>query len=133
MKFDKPLNRIMYVDDDPDLRQIVAMGLKVGGGYTVKVCSSGNQAIAELPGFQPDLLIMDVVMPDMTGPKTVEVMKETPGFPEVPLVFLTSKVNSNELKQYRALGAIGVIRKPMNPMHITTQVMDIWNKHSLDE
>lgn len=123
----------MYVDDDPDLRYIVAMGLEVGGGYTVKVCASGSKAIEELPVFQPDLLILDVVMPEMTGPKTVEVIKKTPGVPEVPLVFMTSKVNPNEIKQYRELGAIGVIRKPMNPMNIAGQVQTIWQKHSLDE
>jgi two-component system OmpR family response regulator len=128
MNADRPLKRIMYVDDDPDLQKIVQLGLERGGGFTVKVCGSGEEAIREIPGFQPDLLLLDVVMPDMSGPKTLETMQGMPELPAVPVVFLTSKIGESQLQQYKNMGALGVIKKPLEFKRLADHVREFWEK-----
>ena len=130
MENDKILNRIMYVDDDRDLQRIVQLGLELGGGFTVMVCSSGEQALREMADFQPDLLILDVVMPDMSGPKTLETMQNMPDIPSVPVVFFTSKTGPEHIQHYRRLGAIGVIKKPLDFKRLPHQVKEIWEKYN---
>ncbi len=119
----------MYVEDDPDLQDIVSLGLKLGGNFTVKVCSSGQQALEEIVAFQPDLVILDVVMPEMSGPKTLVELRKIPEAADIPMVFMTSKIQPAQLTLYRNLGAIGVIKKPLNPMKLTAQVRAIWENH----
>jgi CheY-like chemotaxis protein len=104
------------------------LGLEKAGRYTIKICSSGEEAIREIPGFLPDILILDVVMPDMTGPQTLEIMQNMPGMPRVPVIFMTSKTQPMQLEHYKKLGALGVIRKPLNPMNLAALVEDIWEK-----
>jgi two-component system OmpR family response regulator len=130
MENDKVLKRIMYVDDDKDLQRIVQLGLELGGGFTVMVCSSGEQALREIAEFQPDLLILDVVMPDMSGPKTLETMQNMPNIPSVPVVFFTSKTGPEHILHYRSLGAIGVIKKPLDFKRLPHQVKEIWKKYN---
>lgn len=116
----------MYVDDDPDLRNIVRVGLELGGGFTVKLCSTGQQALDEVREFKPDMILLDVVMPDMSGPKLLETFKKQPGISNIPVVFLTSKILPEQLALYEELGAVGVIRKPFNPMKLSEQVKQVW-------
>lgn len=123
------LKRIMYVDDDPDLQQIVRLGLEIGGGYNIKTCDSGEQALAEIEDFAPDLIILDVVMPDMNGPQTLEALRKVPAAIDIPAIFLTSKISPSQLSLYKKLGAIGVIKKPLNPMKLTGQLKEVWHKH----
>lgn len=122
----KPLHRIMYVEDDPDLQDIVSLGLKLGGNYAVKVCGSGQQALAEIADFQPDLVILDVMMPEMSGPETLKELRKIPGLEDMPMVFMTSKIQPAQLAKYKSLGAIGVIKKPLNPLKLSAQVQAIW-------
>jgi DNA-binding response OmpR family regulator len=122
----KKLKRIMYVDDDPDLQQIVKMGLEIGGNFNVKVCASGYQALEEIEEYKPDLVILDVVMPFISGPKTLEAIRKMDAVATVPVIFLTSKIQPTQLAHYESLGAIGVIRKPLNPMKLSAQVLEIW-------
>lgn len=122
----KPLHRIMYVEDDADLQEIVSLGLKLGGNYTVKVCGSGQQALEEIVGFQPDLVILDVMMPEMSGPQTLKELRKIPGLTDMPMVFMTSRIQPAQLAQYKSLGAIGVIKKPLNPLKLSAQVQALW-------
>jgi len=119
----------MYVDDDPDLQEIVRLGLEIGGGYEIKTCSSGQDALAQVEAFNPQLILLDVVMPDMSGTQTLEALHEIPVIKDVPVVFLTSKISSQQLSHYKKLGAAGVIRKPLNPMKLTGQVKEVWHRH----
>jgi CheY-like chemotaxis protein len=124
-----PLKRIMYVEDDPDLQEIVRMGLEIGGGFTVNVCESGAQALAKVMDYQPDLILLDVVLPEMSGPQTLKELRKIPVACDIPVVFLTSKVRPMQLLQYKSLGAVGVIRKPLNPMKLASQIKEIWQEY----
>ena len=63
----RPLKRIMLVEDDPDIQLITRLSLEVGGGYEVRVCGSGAEAIQSAPAYAPDLIVLDVMMPGMDG------------------------------------------------------------------
>ena len=120
------LQRVLYVEDDGDIRTIALLALETVGGLQVRACSSGADAVQAAPEFAPQLLLLDVMMPGMDGPTTLARLRELPATASVPVVFMTAKVQASEVEQYRALGAIGVITKPFDPMTLARQVQDLW-------
>ena len=121
------LNRILYVEDEPDLRTLAKLALETLGGFTVELCASGDEAIARAPGFRPDLILLDVVMPGMDGRETLAVLRATAGLSETPVVFMTAKNREEDIAQFRALGAVGFIPKPFDPMTLSATVRQIWD------
>ncbi|MFP8776959.1 response regulator [Hydrogenophaga sp. RWCD_12] len=120
------LERILYVEDEPDIQAVAAMALEMVGGFQVKVCSSGEEALQEVRSFAPDLILLDVMMPGMDGPGTLRALRAMPATARVPVAFMTAKVQPEEVEHYRALGALDVIAKPFDPMTLSTRVRDIW-------
>lgn len=122
------LQRVLYVEDEPDIQAVARLALEVVGGLTVKTCSSGEQALNEAPGFAPELVLLDVMMPGMDGPGTLKALRELPSLAAVPVVFMTAKVQPQEVAHYTALGALGVIAKPFDPMTLAEQVRRLWSQ-----
>ena len=120
------LQKILYVEDEPDIRAVAQLALEMVGGFTLKICESGMQALQEGEAFAPDLVLMDVMMPEMTGPMTLERLKTIPAMANVPVVFMTAKVQPAEVAQFKALGAVDVIAKPFDPMQLAHQVRKVW-------
>lgn len=119
------LQRVLYVDDDPDIRTIACLALK-HAKYEVDSCDSGVQALKFAPGFRPDLILMDVMMPELDGPTTLAEMRKDPALQAVPVIFISAKVQKGEVAQYLRLGAIGVISKPFDPVTLGKDVNAIW-------
>lgn len=122
------LQRILYVEDEPDIQAVARLALEMLGGFQVKTCASGAEAIREAPAYAPDLLLLDVMMPDMDGPDTLRALRALPGLAQVPAIFMTAKVQPQEVAQYKALGALEVIAKPFDPMALAAQVKTIWER-----
>ena len=122
----RPLARILYVEDEPDIRAIAQMALEAVGGFTVIACASGSEALANAPGASADLLLLDVMMPGMDGPTTLKALRELPATANTPVIFMTAKVQAAEVAQYRELGAMDVIHKPFDPMELSAQISRIW-------
>lgn len=122
----RELHRIMYVEDDPDIQIVAKMALEMVGGFTVKICSSGEEALREVADFQPDLILLDVMMPGMDGLKTFEALRDRLGLEEIPVVFLSAKARPTEVAHYMSLGIRGVIAKPFDPMTLADRVRAIW-------
>ena len=122
----KPLARILYVEDEPDIRAIAQIALEAVGGFTVIACASGSEALVNAPGANADLLLLDVMMPGMDGPSTLKALRELPATANTPVIFMTAKVQAAEVAQYRELGAIDVIHKPFDPMELAAQINRIW-------
>jgi two-component system, OmpR family, response regulator len=122
------LQRILYVEDEPDIRAVARLALEMVGGFTVKICNSGSEALAEAEGFAPELILLDVMMPGMDGPSTLQALREKPSLAAVPVAFMTAKVQPAEVAQYKALGALDVIPKPFDPMALAGQVRAIWER-----
>jgi CheY-like chemotaxis protein len=124
---DSSLRRILFVEDDPDIQMVARMALEALGGFTVLACSSGAEALAKVEGFAPDLILLDVMMPGMDGPATLKALRRQPCCSELPVVFMTAKVQTQELAVYRELGAEEVIAKPFDPMALAERVRTIWS------
>lgn len=124
-----PLIRILYVEDEPDIQAVARLSLEVVGGYQVSVCSSGSEAIAIAPSFEPDLILLDVMMPGLDGIRTLQALRELAPTAETPVIFMTAKVQTHEMSHYQTLGALGVIAKPFDPMALSAEVHNLWIKH----
>ncbi len=121
------LSRVLYVEDEPDIQAVARIALQTVGGFTVQICSSGEEALREVKAFGPDLILLDVMMPGMDGPGTLAALRATPGLEQLPVVFMTAKVQPSEVAQYKSLGALDVIPKPFDPMKLAEQVRRIWS------
>ncbi len=122
----RTLLKITLVEDEPDIRTVARLALELVGGFTLQVCSSGQEALEKCPAFGPDLLLLDVMMPGMDGPTTLARLREIPALASTPAVFMTAKVQPQEVAALRALGALDVIAKPFDPMKLATRVRAIW-------
>ncbi len=120
------LNRILYIEDEADIQAVAKLALEMVGGFTVKVCSSGKEALLVAADFAPDLLLLDVMMPGMDGPTTLKALRDIPSLATVPAVFMTAKVQPDEIAYFKSLGACDVIPKPFDPMGLAEQVRTIW-------
>ena len=120
------LQRILYVEDEPDIQAVARLALELVGGFTVKVCSSGEQALREVEAFAPQMILLDVMMPVMDGPGTLKALRERPALRSIPVAFMTAKVQPQEVAQYTELGALGVIAKPFDPMTLADAVRRLW-------
>ena len=122
-----PLSRILYVEDDAGIRHISRIALEGLGGFKVTACGSGAEAIAMAPGLKPDLVLLDAVMPGMDGPATLKAMRDTFAIGDTPVIFTTTADDQPEdIARYEAMGALGVIRKPFDPVQVSEQICRIW-------
>lgn len=124
------LQRILYVEDEPDIQAVAKLALEMVGGYQVMICSGGQEALDKVCGFAPDLILLDVMMPGMDGPTTLQNLRADPATAAIPVIFLTAKVQPSEVAQYQALGALNMIAKPFDPMALAAQVREIWERAS---
>ncbi len=123
----KNLERILYVEDEPDIQAVARLALENLGGFTVEVCSSGKEALSKIASYTPELILLDVMMPGMDGPTTLAELRKIPACAATPVVFMTAKVQPQEVAHYISLGAIDVIPKPFDPMTLADKVRSIWD------
>lgn len=120
------LQRILIVDDDDDLRIVATLGLESAGSFAVKSCGTAEEALGLVRSFQPDLLLLDVQLPDRSGPDLLGELRRSPSAP--PVVFLTARARPDDRQRYLELGALEVIPKPFEPMKLAEQVLAIWRR-----
>ena len=123
------LKRILYAEDEPLIQAVAKLALEKVGGFDVLICSSGAEALEKIVSFAPDLVLLDVVMPGMTGPATLQRLRQDPTTADIPVVFLTANALPSEIAHYKGLGAMDVVAKPFNPMTLAAQIKLIWDKH----
>lgn len=114
--------RVLHVDDEPDIRKVVKLSLSLDPTFTVLSCGSGAEALAAAPAWSPDMILCDVVMPMMDGPATLKQLQACPRTVDIPVVFMTARVQKRELRQFKSLGAVGVITKPFDPMTLVSEL-----------
>jgi two-component system OmpR family response regulator len=120
------LRRILFVEDDPDIQMVAAMALESLGGFAVLSCGSGDEALSRASEFSPDLVLLDVMMPGMDGLATLQALRRRPDTAGTPVIFMTARVQAQEIARYRDLGAADVIAKPFDPMTLADTVRSIW-------
>ncbi len=110
--------RILVVDDDDDVRTLAAMSLARVGGHEVRTANSGQACLDELAVWSPDVVVLDVMMPGMDGPTTLEHIRDRRDTEHLPVVFLTASVVEPDLERLRLATVSGILAKPFNPMEL---------------
>ncbi len=123
-----PLRHILCVDDENDILQVARLSLEAVGGFKVTLCEGSAAALETIRAARPDMVLLDVMMPEMDGPTTLARMLADPELKDIPVVFMTAKVQPPEMEHYLGLGAVGVIAKPFDPMALAGQVAEIWKR-----
>jgi len=124
------LKKILYVEDEPDIQMIARVALENVGGFELLVCSSGTEAIEKAAAFAPDLLLLDVMMPGMDGPTTLAELRKIPNLSKTPAMFMTAKVQPQEVEFLKSLNVADVIAKPFDPMGLANNIRESWEKAS---
>lgn len=123
------LHNVLLVEDESDIRLLVTMTLSRLGGLDVHAEPSGRGALNYLSqGHKPDLIVLDVMMPEMDGVQTFEAIRAIPGFESTPVCFLTAKVHPSDVRRWHELGIADVLAKPFSPALLPGQVKACWQK-----
>lgn len=123
----RTLNHVAYVDDDADILSIADLALKTVGKLHAELIHGPQLAVARLAQDVPDIVLLDVMMPGIDGPTLLQEILRHPRLAKVPVIFMTARVQPREVTHYLALGAVGVIPKPFDPMTLASDVRRIWN------
>lgn len=120
------LKKILHVDDDPDIRAIAHLSLANIGGFEVAQCSSGNEALAIAASFKPQLLLLDVMMPGISGEDLWQELSKDPDLAETPVIFMTAKVERQFVDHLISIGALAVVQKPFDAMELPNEIRKSW-------
>jgi two-component system OmpR family response regulator len=94
------------------------------------VASSGKEAVAVAAQFMPDLILLDVLMPEMDGCATLVALRAAAETARIPVIFLSASVMPEKITEYKRLGALDVIAKPFDPLRLPEQVSLLWNANA---
>ena len=116
--------RLLYVDDDADIREVAEISLQMDSGMEVRTAASGAEALAILSEgtWRPAALLIDVMMPGLDGPATLARARQLDGHAATPAIFMTARAMPDEVAGLEALGALGVITKPFDPLSLAGEV-----------
>jgi CheY-like chemotaxis protein len=117
--------RILYVDDEEDIREVAEMSLMVDSSVDVRTCASGEEAVAQAKEWRPDVILLDVMMPGMDGRATFGALKSHSETKDVPVIFITALSQASEISALMSLGPRGVLAKPFDPMKLTASVREM--------
>ena len=121
--------RSLVVDDILANRRLMQAKLEAKY-YTVLLAENGVQALQVAETEQPEIILLDVMMPGMDGPETFLALRKLPGLENTPAIFMTAKVMESEVARFKELGALGVIPKPFDPMTLSEQIKSLWDENS---
>jgi CheY-like chemotaxis protein len=115
---------VLIIEDDDDIRELTQFSLEMVAGWEVLAAASGQQGLGMAEAERPDAILLDVMMPDMDGPATLERLQGNERTRYIPTIFLTAKVQAAERRKLHELGAVAVIAKPFDPMTLPSQVAE---------
>ena len=121
------LKHVLCVDDEDDILEIIQLCLSDIGGLKVTCTSDVENAIERLDKIQPDLILLDVMMPRINGVQAIRLLRTCAGFSDIPIILMTARIQPNEVHEYKASGATAVIAKPFDPMTLADQINEIWS------
>jgi two-component system OmpR family response regulator len=123
------LQRILIVDDDPDILAIAQFALEQVGGFTVAICNSGHEALGLAPMWRPDLIILDLMMPEMDGWQTLTALRSIPAMLTTPVMILSATIHPDTIALNRGMRVIGSITKPFDPMTFSQEIHALWHSY----
>jgi CheY-like chemotaxis protein len=117
-----PSKHILLIDDEDDIREVAAMSLETVAGWRVTCASTGPEGIKLAERATPDAILLDVMMPGQDGPQTLRLLRQNAKTKNIPVLFLTAKVQSIERKRLQDIGASGTLAKPFDPMKLAEEI-----------
>jgi len=117
-----PHKTILLIDDEDDIREVATLTLETMGDFAVTSASGGEAGIECATRERPDAILLDVMMPELDGPSTLARLREIEGTRDIPVIFLTAKVQAVDRRRLADLGAVGIIAKPFDPMTLAEEV-----------
>lgn len=126
------LETVLLVDDEPDIRRIGELTLRAVGKLKVLLAASGQEAIEVVRRERPDVVLLDVMMPGLDGPATLAQLRALDEGKDLPVIFVTAKIQAAEVARYRALGATGVVAKPFDPIALPGRIREILDEADRD-
>lgn len=116
---------ILLIEDEETIQEVVQVGIEIESGWQVAIASSGLEGIDLAQTQQPDVILLDVMMPEMDGIDTLSHLKGNYKTSAIPVIFLTAKAQAEEKNQFQSLGVVDVITKPFNSMTLASQIAKI--------
>ena len=113
---------ILIIDDEDGILEVAQASLEAPGGWRVLTARSGKEGLARAGTEHPDAILLDVMMPDLDGPATLQQLRASPATRSIPVVLLTTKVQSADWHRFASLGVQGVISKPFDPLRLAAQI-----------
>ena len=123
------LKNILCIDDEQDILDIAKFALETLGHFRLEMCCGGKEALARAPAMHPDLILLDVMMPGMDGVTVFRELRQVPSLANVPVAFMTAKVQPSEVLNYLEMGVEGIIPKPFDPLALPEAVESLWKGH----
>lgn len=122
------IKKILLIDDDPDARRIGAMSLRKLGGFEVLLASSGVEGLGLAELARPDVILLDIIMPELDGWTTLVRLKKIPSIMTIPVILVTGRHDPPHAYEYHDAGAIGLIAKPFDPLKLPATMLEILNE-----
>ena len=120
-----PRKRILIIDDEDDIREVAALALEVAGDFEVVTADGGRAGLTAAASQHPDLILLDVMMPELDGPSTFQELRKSETTRSIPVIFLTAKVQTADRRRLSDLGARGILAKPFDPMRLAADIASI--------
>jgi len=124
----RELKRILHVEDVPSIQVITRIALERLGGFEVLCCPSGQAALEQVEAFAPQLILLDVMLPQMDGVELLRQLAERIDLSDVPVVFLTGNLQFEEHDELSRLGMRAVLHKPFDPLQLADRLRTIWEE-----
>ena len=115
---------ILVIDDDTDIREVTRVSLEALGGWVVHTAGSGREGLTKAAATRVDAILLDVMMPEMDGPTTFQLLQADPALRQIPVILLTAKVQASDRRHFSELGVQGVIAKPFDPLTLANHMAE---------
>ncbi len=119
------IRKVLLAEDEEDIQKVAQISLQFRGGWEVELATNGEECLAKAAKNRPDLILLDCMMPKLDGYETCRRLKQDPALRSIPVIFLTAKAQETEVKKGLALGAVGYLIKPFNPMSLAAEIKQI--------
>lgn len=124
------LSKILYAEDEPDVQTVVELTVQAMSEYQIRICDNGKKLLECVDEYNPDLILLDVMMPEMDGPTTFKHLQLKESTKDIPVIFMTAKAQVQEVEIFKETGVLGVITKPFDPMNLCDEIREIWSKNN---
>nr|WP_272887417.1 response regulator [Stutzerimonas stutzeri] len=120
------MQRILHVEDVPSIQVVTRIALEKLGGFQVLSCASGQDALGQAQQFVPDMILLDVMLPQMSGLELLRQLALQIDLPQTPVVLLTGQQEPADLAELKRLGVRSLLQKPFDPLQLAAQLNEIW-------